>query len=63
MTFGEFKRLAKKGGCYKDSEGTRHEIWYSPITGNYFPVGRHNKKEVPKGTLGSMLSQAGLTIK
>lgn len=36
MTFGELKRMLKKNGCYLDREGSRHEIWYSPITGSGF---------------------------
>ena len=32
MTYGELKRRLKKIGCYLDREGSRHEIWYSPIT-------------------------------
>ena len=42
MNYGEVKRLLKKNGCYFVEEGGRHEKWFSPITGETFPVSRHN---------------------
>lgn len=60
MTFGELKRLLKKNGCYLDREGSRHEIWYSPITGKRFQLGRHNTEEVAAGTLNNIKKDAGL---
>lgn len=60
MTFGELKRLLKKHGCQFEHEGKRHEMWYSPITGKRFPVGRHNSQEVFSGTCKEILKQAGI---
>ncbi|MBQ7939475.1 MAG: type II toxin-antitoxin system HicA family toxin [Clostridia bacterium] len=60
MNYGELKRLLKKIGCHKDHEGTRHEMWYSPITGKMFPVGRHDRQEVASGTLKNIRRDAGL---
>lgn len=60
MTFGELKRLLKKNGCYLDREGSRHEIWYSPITGKRFQVGRHGSEEVATGTLKNIKKDAGV---
>ncbi len=60
MTYGELKRLLKKNGCIIIREGSNHEIWYSPITNEQFPIGRHTKEEVPKGTLQSIKKAAGL---
>lgn len=60
MKYSELKRLLKKHGCILDSEGTRHEMWYSPTTDKYFPVGRHNTEDVKKGTLKSILNAAGI---
>lgn len=60
MTYGELKRLLKKNGCYLHHDGKKHEIWYSPITGKQFPVGRHNSQEVRPGTLKSIKTDAGL---
>lgn len=52
--------ILKDAGCYKESEGKRHERWYSPSTGKYFPVSRHDREEVPPGTLKSIKKDAGL---
>lgn len=52
--------LLREQGCYKESDAKRHERWYSPKTGRYFPVGRHDREEVPPGTLNSILKDAGL---
>ena len=59
MRTAELLKLLKKHGIYKVREGGRHEIYYSPITGKSFPVGRH-AKEIPTGTLDSILKDAGL---
>ncbi len=60
MTFGELKRLLRKNGCYLACQGSRHEIWYSPITGKRFQLGRHNTEEVATGTLKNIKKDAGL---
>jgi len=60
MKYSELKKLLKKGGCYKHSEGARHENWYSPKTNKIFQVGRHDVQDVKKGTLGKILKDAGL---
>ena len=60
MTYGELKRELKKNGCYFHHQGSRHEMWENPKTGKQFPVGRHDAKEVPKGTLESIKKAAGI---
>ena len=55
----ELKKMLIRAGCVKVREGKRHEIWKSPITGNEFPIGRHNK-EVKKGTAEAILKEAGI---
>ena len=60
MKYSELKKKLKKNGCRFDHEGANHEMWYSPITGLYFPVGRHNTEDCPKGTLNSILNDACL---
>lgn len=62
MNFGELKRKLKAGGCYKVSEGKKHERWYSPKTGIEFSVGRHNQQEVATGTLKSISNSSGLSL-
>ena len=60
---GELKREFRKAGCYKESEGTNHEWWYSPITDEHFQMGRHDNEEVPKGTENAIRKQAGVPKK
>jgi len=60
MKWSELKKLLKKSGCYKESEGTRHENWYSPTTGRMFQVGRHDTQDVKSGILSKILKDAGL---
>lgn len=59
MTTGELKKILLDSGCRRIREGDRHEVWYSPISGKKFTIGRH-KKEVPTGTKEKILKQAGL---
>ena len=44
----------------KNREGANHSIWYSPVTGQKFPVSRHKTEEIPAGTLKSIRRAAGL---
>lgn len=60
MKFSELRRLLEKAGCEIKRNGANHDIYYSPISENSFPVGRHLSQEVPTGTLNSILKQAGL---
>ena len=54
MRYHELIRRLCRAGCTIDRHGTRHDIWYSPITGNKAPVPRHGSKEIPPGTLKSI---------
>ena len=60
MKYSELKKLLKENGCRIEREGANHEIWYSPVTGKSFPVGRHDSKDVVSGTLNAIKKQAGL---
>ncbi len=59
MKTGELLKKLKKSGCYLVRHGTRHDIWYSPLTGKEFPVPKH-KEEVKTGTVRSIFKDAGL---
>ncbi len=59
MKTGELLKLFRKSGIRRVRSGKRHDIYYSPITGNTFPVPRH-KTEITVGTLNSILADAGL---
>ena len=60
MKYSELKRLLQQYGCYKESEGSNHEIWFSPISNKTFQVGRHNNEDVRTGTYNAILKQSGL---
>lgn len=49
-----------EAGCTIAREGKGHTIWYSPITGKTFTVGRHKTQDVPIGTYKSIMKSAGL---
>ena len=63
MKFSELKKILRNNGCYLYTEGSKHEMWYSPITSNYFRVGSHNSEDVKKGTLHGILTYAGIDLK
>ncbi len=62
MKYSELHRKLKKAGCYIKRQGKRHPIWYSPITGNTFPTGRHENQEVAKGTLNDIKEKSGIDL-
>ena len=59
MKTQELLKMLKKGKCELVRNGTRHDIWYSPITGKQFAVPRH-KAEIAIGKLNNILKDAGL---
>ena len=59
MKTPELLKKLKKGKCTLLRSGSRHDIWYSPITGKQFAVPRH-KAEIPTGTANKILKDAGL---
>ena len=60
MKYSELKKILTQSGCYKSSEGSNHEIWFSPVNNKKFQVGRHNSEDVKKGTYNTILKQAGI---
>jgi predicted RNA binding protein YcfA (HicA-like mRNA interferase family) len=60
MKTSEFLRKASAIGCCFISHGKEHDVWYSPVTGKYFRVSRHQSQELKGGTLNGMSKDAGL---
>ena len=60
MKYSELKMILKRNGCYKQSEGTRHESWYSTDTGKIFQIDRHDSRDAKKGILKKILKDAGI---
>lgn len=59
MKTQELLKLLKRNHCSVLRNGSRHDIWYSDITGKQFSVPRH-KAEIPIGTLNNILKDAGI---
>lgn len=59
MKTQELLKLLKKNNCEIVRNGSRHDMWFSPLTQNQFAVPRH-KAEIPIGTLNNILKDAGL---
>lgn len=59
MKTQELIKKLKNGKCKLVRHGSRHDIWYSEITGKEFPVPRH-KAEIPTGTCNNILKDGGL---
>jgi predicted RNA binding protein YcfA (HicA-like mRNA interferase family) len=60
VKYSELKKLLKQHGCFKQSEGARHENWFSPATGKIFQMGRHDSQDVKKGIFNKILKDAGI---
>lgn len=59
MKTQELIKLLKKNQCYILRNGSRHDVWYSNLTGRQFTVPRH-KADIPVGTLKNILRDAGI---
>lgn len=59
MKTQELLKLLKTNNCEIVRNGSRHDMWFSPLTQKQFAVPRH-KAEIPIGTLNNILKDAGL---
>jgi predicted RNA binding protein YcfA (HicA-like mRNA interferase family) len=62
MRTNEVIEKLKKQGCSFAKHKKRHDWWYSPITGNYFPIPRHGSKELPNGTKDNIELLSGVKL-
>ncbi|MBO5387652.1 MAG: type II toxin-antitoxin system HicA family toxin [Lachnospiraceae bacterium] len=62
MKYSELMKVLRRAGCYEKDRKGRHPKWYSPITGKDFYLSHHEKEEVPRGTLGGILRDAGVKL-
>ena len=60
MKYSELEKKLKKAGCNEAGEMGGHPLWYSPVTDKYFKMSHHKNQEVTKGTLNSILKDAGI---
>ena len=49
MKYNQLFAELTAAGCSVHRHGANHDIWFSPLTGNRFPLPRHGGQEVPKG--------------
>ncbi len=61
MKVSELIKILKKNSCRLIEHGKEHDKWYSETTGKTFMVPRHPGKDIPKGTLGRILKDAGIS--
>ena len=59
MKYSEFYKLIESAG-WTIKKGTNHYKYVHPDFDYFIPVGRHPAKEIPNGTLDSMMKKAGL---
>jgi len=55
------KRLKRFGFGFDRQAAGSHEIWYNPTTKRYTTIPNH-PGDMPEGTLGAILKQAGITV-
>ena len=60
MTISELLKLFKQNGIVFVEHGKKHDKYYSPITGNTFPISRDKKQDVGIDLLNKIKKQAGL---
>jgi predicted RNA binding protein YcfA (HicA-like mRNA interferase family) len=61
MKYSELEKKLKSSGCYNTGDTmSGHPVWYSPKTDKYFRMSHHKNQEVAKGTLNSILKDAGV---
>lgn len=61
MKYNELSKRLRRIKCFDTGEQANgHPLWYSPVTGKVFKMSNHGSREVPKGTLISIMRDAGL---
>ncbi len=62
MKFNELYKLLERNGWYIERT-KKHHIYVHPTKKEKIPVGKHSSREVPKGTLNSILTKTGIKKK
>jgi hypothetical protein len=62
MKYSEAEKKLKKMGCWFWENGSAHPIWFSPITGNKFPMSYHKNEEIKQGTKQSISKLSGVKL-
>jgi predicted RNA binding protein YcfA (HicA-like mRNA interferase family) len=62
MKYSELEKKLTPLGCHWIENGSKHPIWYSPITNQKFAMSYHKSEEVKFGTLKGILKSAGAKL-
>lgn len=61
MKYTELEHMLLRAGCRDTGEERNgHPLWINPKTGKVFMMSHHRSQEVRRGTLNSILKDAGL---
>lgn len=56
------KKLRKASFVFDRQAKGSHEIWYNPTTKRRTTIPNHPGVDIPKGTLKTIIKEAGLTV-
>lgn len=62
MKTSEITKLLNKAGCYVVRHGSRHDLWFSPITGLIFQTSYHESEEAKTGTMKKISKLSGVKL-
>ena len=62
MKYSELEKKLTEQGCYFKRNGSRHPMWFSPITNKIFALSHHRNEEVKLGTLKSIIRDSGVKL-
>ena len=64
MNYRQLTRRLRKLGCefVRQAPGS-HEIWWNPRNGRFTVIPRHGGRDIPTGTLRTILRQLGIDPK
>ncbi len=64
MNYRQLTRRLRQLGCEFVRQGPgSHEIWWNPQTGQFTVIPRHGGRDIPTGTLRTILRQLGIDPK
>jgi len=62
MKYAEAEKKLKAAGCYWVDDGSRHPLWYSPLTGKQFAMSYHRSEEIATGTKHQISKLSGVKL-
>ena len=62
MKYSEAEKKLKTAGCYCIEDGSRHPLWYSPLTHKQFAMSYHRNEEIATGTKHQISKLSGVKL-